>query len=113
MTATEQPILDQWLTLRDCAREIGVSPEVVRGWCQRWRDGLAGGLRYVHAGTKPEAESERVHYRVTREDWQAFKRDRGAEQRRREREAARCVATPIDYCGKRRDRAKSTTDCNR
>lgn len=85
------------LTLAQCAAECGVSTEVVRQWCIRWRLGQSGGLPYWHGGAKPEAESARVEYRIDRDDWDSFKRERRRQERRSEASVRRWVEAPIGY----------------
>lgn len=99
-TTAEVATLD-WLTLRECANEMHVGVEVVRQWCIRWRENKPGGLPYAHTGAKPEKESERVEYRIHREDWEAFKRERRQLDVNESRRVTRLCAAPIDYGGTR------------
>lgn len=90
-----------WLTLAELAKEMGVAVSQARLWCIRWRSGKAGGLPYAHAGAKPEEESERINYRVHRDDWEAFKRDRRLGRQKEERRITKLCAAPLDYGGNR------------
>lgn len=86
-----------WLTLAECANEIGVTPEVVRQWCLRWRDGKDGGLRYAHTGAKPEAEAARINYRVNADDWRKFKAERLREKDDEAKAVRKWVESPKSY----------------
>lgn len=90
-----------WLTLTECAVDIDVKREQVRQFCIRWREGKSGGLKYSHFGAKPEDETERTMYRVHRDDWEAFKRERRREQQKEDRRISRLCVSPIDYGGTR------------
>jgi hypothetical protein len=100
LTTRDAGTLD-WLTLRECAAEMNVGVEVVRQWCVRWRENKPGGLPYAHAGAKPESESARVEYRIHRDDWEAFKRERRQMNAVESRRITRLCAAPIDYGGTR------------
>lgn len=101
----------QWLTLAQCAGELQVAVEVVRGWCVDYEHGKPG-LPSSHYGSKTASEARRLNRRVRRDDWEAFKaarRERQSaerrEQRREERAAAKVLAAvPFDYVGRRRGR---------
>ena len=91
-----------WLTLAECAGDVNVAVEIVRQWCIRWKKGEDGGLPYMHAGQLPEEQSKRVEYRVHREDWESFKRERRRLERREDRRVGRIVVEPLDLVGTRR-----------
>lgn len=95
----------QWLSLSDVAAAGGVSVEVVRAWCIRWREGKPGGLPYAHGGAKPEAEAARVNYRVHVDDWRQFDADRRRIERAEDRRVTKLVAAPLDYGGRRGEAA--------
>lgn len=94
-----------WLTLQQCAKDIGVKAETLRQLCVRWRAGKPHGLPYAHFGSMPESETQVVLYRIHREKWEEFKRERARggnqEDRRAPRPYRRLVVVPIEYAGSR------------
>src|SRR5687768_2741035 len=73
----------QWLTVQECADEIRVDVEVVRGWCIAHESGDQNGLPSSHFGVDLSGAAKRKNRRIHAQDWEEFKqRQRGQELRR-------------------------------
>lgn len=105
--AREQP---DWLTLAECAAELRVTVEVVRGWCVAYESGDPMGLPATHYGKESAEKAVRLNRRVHRDDWQRFTMRRRAREVSNELHAERTAQAilsvkPYDYAGRRRVRA--------
>jgi hypothetical protein len=103
--------MGDWMTLQECADDIKVTVEVVRGWCVDHEAGK-GGLPSTHFGRTAADKAERLNRRVHVDDWREFKLARRRQECREDRQANRAadrvrLVEPLDYVGLRRMKAAS------
>lgn len=99
----------EWLTLRECATDVGVPVEIVRIWCLRHERGMPDGLPSADYSSAPSKENGRKNRRIHIDQWRKFKRSRdNALVRQAKQDVAMDERAPVtaSYASRSERRAK-------